>query len=53
MISLTERGRAVIESALPDVSSKVSAAYEGFSDTEMQQFAAMYERLMHNLNSAE
>ena len=53
MISLTERGRAVIEHALPDVSSKVCSAYEGFSDTEMQQFAAMYERLLHNLNSPE
>lgn len=53
MISLTKRGREVIEQALPDVSTKVTSAYEGFSDTEMQQFAAMYERLLNKLNSPE
>jgi MarR family transcriptional repressor of emrRAB len=53
MISLTESGREVIEQALPDVCCKVSAAYEGFSDTEMQQFAAMFERLLENLNNTQ
>lgn len=49
MISLTEHGRALIERALPDVASKVIGAYKGFSDAEMQQFAAMYKRVSCNL----
>lgn len=53
MISLTERGRALIEHALPDVAAKVTTAYAGFSDTEMAQFADMNERLLHNLNGLE
>jgi MarR family transcriptional repressor of emrRAB len=53
MISLTDSGRALIERALPDVAAKASAPYAGFSDAEMQKFAAMYERLLQNLTSAE
>ncbi|MDB5933262.1 MAG: MarR family transcriptional regulator [Massilia sp.] len=53
MISLTQRGRDVIEQALPDVATQVSVAYRGFSDTEMRQFATMYERVLHNLSCPE
>lgn len=53
MISLTERGRAVIEQALPSVSGKLAAAYQDFSDAEMRQLADMFERLLRNLNSSK
>jgi MarR family transcriptional repressor of emrRAB len=53
MISLTKHGRDVIEQALPTVGTKITTAYEGFSDAEMQQFAAMYERVLSNLNCPE
>jgi MarR family transcriptional repressor of emrRAB len=53
MISLTTHGRELIERALPDVCTNVTTAYEGFSATEMKQFAGMYERLLRNLNSPE
>jgi DNA-binding MarR family transcriptional regulator len=48
MITLTERGRAVIEQALPAVSS--NAACRGFSDAEMRQMADLFTRLLHKLN---
>jgi MarR family transcriptional repressor of emrRAB len=50
MITLTERGRVVIEQALPAVSSNAAAAYRGFSDAEMRQMADLFTRLLHNLN---
>jgi MarR family transcriptional repressor of emrRAB len=50
MITLTERGRAVIEQALPAVSSNAAAAYRDFSDAEMHQLADMFTRVLHNLN---
>jgi MarR family transcriptional repressor of emrRAB len=53
MISLTKHGRDVIEKALPAVATKITSAYEGFSEAEMKQFAAMYERVLYNLNSPE
>jgi MarR family transcriptional repressor of emrRAB len=51
MISLTERGRAVIEQALPAVSGQVAAAYQDFSEAEMRQLSDMFARLLRNLNS--
>jgi MarR family transcriptional repressor of emrRAB len=51
MISLTERGRAVIEQALPAVSGQVTAAYQDFSEAEMRQLSDMFARLLRNLNS--
>lgn len=53
MITLTERGRAVIEQALPAVSSNVAAAYRDFSDAEMRQMADLFTRVLHNLNHSE
>ena len=50
MITLTERGRAVIEQALPAVSSNAAAAYRDFSDAEMRQMADLFTRVLHNLN---
>lgn len=52
MIALTDRGRAVIERALPDVSSQATEAYKDFSAAEMKQLSAMFTRLLHNLNHA-
>jgi MarR family transcriptional repressor of emrRAB len=53
MISLTTHGRDLIETALPDVATKITAAYGGLGDSEMQQFAAMYERVLYNLTCSE
>jgi MarR family transcriptional repressor of emrRAB len=50
MITLTERGRAIIEQALPAVSRNAAAAYRGFSEAEMRQLADMFTRVLHNLN---
>jgi MarR family transcriptional repressor of emrRAB len=50
MITLTERGRAVIEQALPAVSNNAAAAYRGFSEAEMHQLADMFTRVLNNLN---
>lgn len=49
MITLTERGRAVIEQALPAVSNNAAAAYQGFSEAEMGQLADMFARVLYNL----
>jgi MarR family transcriptional repressor of emrRAB len=53
MITLTERGRAAIEQALPAVSSNAAAAYQGFSEAEMRQLADMFTRVLHNLNHCD
>jgi MarR family transcriptional repressor of emrRAB len=50
LISLTSRGRALIEAALPDVSGKISAAYAGFSTAELQEFAGYLTRVLGNLD---
>jgi MarR family transcriptional repressor of emrRAB len=53
MITLTERGRGVIEQALPAVSDNAATAYQDFSNAEMGQLADMFERLLRNLNGSE
>jgi MarR family transcriptional repressor of emrRAB len=53
MISLTERGRAAIEQALPAVYGNAVTACQDFSDTEMDQLTGMFARLLGNLSSSE
>jgi MarR family transcriptional repressor of emrRAB len=53
MISLTERGRAAIEQALPAVYGHAAAACQDFSDAEMDQLTGMFARLLGNLNNSE
>ncbi|MGJ7918731.1 MarR family transcriptional regulator [Massilia sp. LXY-6] len=51
MISLSDSGRALIERALPDASSTVTAAYAGFSPAELRQMADLYAGLLVKLNA--
>ena len=51
-ISLTGKGRELIEEVLPEVSSKLSAAYAGFSTAELTQFAGYLARALGNLDDA-
>ena len=52
MLSLSGKGRELIEQALPDVSGKLSVAYAGFSSAEMKQFAGFLARALSNLDDA-
>jgi MarR family transcriptional repressor of emrRAB len=49
-ISLSGKGRELIEQVLPEISGNLSAAYAGFSTAELQQFAGFFARVMGNLN---
>jgi MarR family transcriptional repressor of emrRAB len=50
LISLSAKGRDLIEQVLPDVSDKLSAAYAGFSRAEMKQFAGFLARALGNMD---
>jgi MarR family transcriptional repressor of emrRAB len=52
MISLTETGRAVIASALPDVWQQVTHALDGFVPAELELLEQFYMRQLNNLNNA-
>ncbi|MGJ9417565.1 MarR family winged helix-turn-helix transcriptional regulator [Massilia sp. CMS3.1] len=52
LISLSGKGRELIEQVLPDVSGKLSAAYAGFSKAELEQFAGLLARVLGNLDKA-
>jgi MarR family transcriptional repressor of emrRAB len=49
MISLSERGRALIEQVLPEITAMVNAAYDGFTPEELGQLAALQARVIGNL----
>jgi MarR family transcriptional repressor of emrRAB len=49
MISLTEEGRELIETALPLVWNSTMCAYDGFSADELQQLQDMLVRQLRNL----
>jgi len=51
MISLTDKGRVLIETALPDVYQETSALYEGFTEEELQVLDKLYMRQLRNLNN--
>ena len=51
MISLTDKGRALIEAALPDVYTATSSLYEGFTVEELQVLDKLYARQLRNLNN--
>ena len=53
LITLTEQGRAVIAEALPDISTKLSAAYAGFTKAELKQFAGFVARVLGNMDKAD
>jgi MarR family transcriptional repressor of emrRAB len=50
MISLSERGRALIQKILPEVSGAITAAYAGFTPAELGQLTALTARLLRNLD---
>jgi MarR family transcriptional repressor of emrRAB len=52
LITLTAKGRALIQQVLPDVSTSLSSAFDGFSKAEMAQFAAFLGRALDNLDKA-
>jgi len=52
MISLTDAGRTLIASALPDVWHQVECTYVGFSDSELQVLEQLFMRQLHNLTQA-
>jgi MarR family transcriptional repressor of emrRAB len=49
MISLTDKGRAMIVAALPDVWSTTNHAYDGFSQAEVRLLEQMFMRQLQNL----
>ncbi len=50
MISLSDAGRALIEQAIPEVSSMVGEATAGFTTEELRQLSSLYARLLASLN---
>ena len=50
MISLTDKGRALIEKALPDVYKETSLLYADFTAEELQVLDKLYLRQLRNLN---
>jgi MarR family transcriptional repressor of emrRAB len=52
LITLSPQGRALIEQVLPEVSTKLSAAFAGFSKAELAQFAGFLGRALGNLDKA-
>ncbi|MDC8757563.1 MarR family transcriptional regulator [Janthinobacterium fluminis] len=51
MISLSDRGRALIEEIMPQVCAKTTQAYDGFSAEELQQMERIFARQLRNLNN--
>lgn len=51
MISLTDAGRHLIESALPQVGKQVASAFDGLNKTQTRQFAAMCEQVLAALSA--
>jgi MarR family transcriptional repressor of emrRAB len=49
IISLTEKGRKLIESVLPVVWESLTHAYDGFTNEELKQLEDMYIRQLRNL----
>ena len=49
-ITLTAQGRALLEEVLPEVSTKLSCAFSGFSKAEMAQFTGFLARALGNLD---
>ena len=49
-VSLTEKGRSLIEDLIPQAVQHQSIPLEGFSDDETQQLQAMLERLYRNMD---
>lgn len=52
LITLTDAGRALIEQALPAVSTTLSSTYDGFTKAEMAQFAGFLARALGNLDKS-
>jgi MarR family transcriptional repressor of emrRAB len=51
MITLTRKGRDLIEEALPDVSAKVTSPYAELSSAELQQLADLLGRVIGKLST--
>ncbi|HEY4075119.1 MAG TPA: MarR family transcriptional regulator [Herbaspirillum sp.] len=51
MISLTGKGRELIERALPAVWESTVPTYDGFSASELEQLTTMSVRQLHNIAS--
>ena len=49
--ALTDKGRNLIETALPDVYQETSTLYEGFTEEELQVLDKLYARQLRNLNN--
>jgi MarR family transcriptional repressor of emrRAB len=50
-ITLTDAGRTLIKTSLPDVWNKMAHTYDGFSAAELKQLEAMYVRQLRNIDS--
>lgn len=50
LISLTALGRSTVEAAMPDVWSKTTHIYDGFSAAELQQLQSLLERQLLNVS---
>lgn len=51
MISLSDKGRALVEEILPQVCERTTQAYDGFSTEEIQQLEHLLARQLRNLNN--
>ncbi|MYM26351.1 MarR family transcriptional regulator [Duganella sp. FT135W] len=51
MISLTDNGRALAEQVLPEVWSKTTRAYDGYSAEEVKLLESLLKRQLDNLES--
>jgi MarR family transcriptional repressor of emrRAB len=52
MISLSEHGRALIETILPEISADTAAAFAGFTPAELELLASLNARVLRNLDGA-
>lgn len=50
MISLSERGRALVEQALPEVSAKLAAIYADFPASDLERMSVLSLQLLGRLN---
>ncbi|ALK97625.1 MarR family transcriptional regulator [Massilia sp. WF1] len=50
MISLSERGRALVEQALPEVSAKLAAIYADFPASDLERMGVLSLQLLGRLN---
>ena len=50
MISLSERGRALIEQAMPEVSAKLASIYAGFPASDLERMGVLSLQLLDRLN---